>query len=354
MQNSLLAAILALWTCSAAPAQTVPSQDGAPAAKFVSGPPPIVVSPAAVDFGFIPPGAKRVATVSLQNTSTQPITLIAVQPTCACTTTTNMAGQVIPPGGSVSFDAELGASVVPGPRHATVKVLAEGYGKAVEMDVRGEVAMPLRAVPSALTPPPAGAVKSRVVVESLDRKPFRIRSSNGKPPEFLGFDPAKDEPRATYVLRCNFEGLLESEMPAFWVVETDREDCPVIGLKVRDERFATAPVMRMNEYALNLGVLQAGEPKEIAVDLKEKIEREMVVRGGGDMGLWLKGTEQLSDGTRVNLRFTPKATAVGAFVVPLQLTDGARAQPLFAFGVVRPAAPGTPSTEPAATKPANR
>ena len=78
------------------------------------------------------------------------------------------------------------------------------------------------------------------------------------------------------------------------------------------------------------------------------------VRGGGDMGLWLKGTEQLSDGTRVNLRFTPKATAAGAFVVPLQLTDGARAQPLFAFGVVRPAAPGTPATEPAATKPANR
>ena len=147
---------------------------------------------------------------------------------------------------------------------------------------------------------------------------------------------------------------MESEMPAFWVVETDREDCPVIGLKVRDERFATAPVMRMNEYALNLGVLQAGEPKEIAVDLKEKIEREMVVRGGGDMGLWLKGTEQLSDGTRVNLRFTPKATAAGAFVVPLQLTDGARAQPLFAFGVVRPAAPGTQATEPAATKPANR
>ena len=89
MRNSLLAAILALWTGLAASAQTVPPQDGTQAAKFVSGPPPIVVSPAAVDFGFIPPGSKRVATVSLQNTSTQPITLIAVQPTCACTTTTN-------------------------------------------------------------------------------------------------------------------------------------------------------------------------------------------------------------------------------------------------------------------------
>lgn len=354
MRITLLAAFLALWTGFSASAQTAAPAEAAPAAKFVPGPPPIAISPAAVDFGFIPPSAKRVATVTLQNTSKDPITLIAVQPTCACTTTTNMAGQVIPAGGSVTFEAELGASVVPGPRHATVKVLAEGFGKAVEMDVRGEVAMPLRAVPSALTPPPAGAAKSRVVVESLDRKPFRIRSSNGKPPEFLGFDPAKDEPRATYVLRCNFEGLLESEVPPFWVVETDREDCPVIGLKVRDERFATSPVMRMNEYALNLGVLQAGEPKEIALDLKEKIEREMVVRGGGDMGLWLKGTEPLSDGTRVNLRFTPKATATGAFVVSLQLSDGARMQPLYAFGVVRPAAAGAASTPPAATNPANR
>jgi ArsR family transcriptional regulator len=47
----------------------------------------------------------------------------------------------------------------------------------------------------------------------------------------------------------------------------------VIGLKVRDERFATAPVMRMNEYALNLGVLQAGEPKEIAVFDPDAVEK---------------------------------------------------------------------------------
>lgn len=297
-----------------------------------------------VDFGFIPPGEKRTVSVTVRNPSPNAVTLIAVQPTCACTTTTDMAGQVIPAGGSVQFQAELGASVVPGPRHATVKVLAEGFGRAVEMDVRGEVALPLRAVPSAITPPPNGTARSRVVIESIDRKPFRIRSSNGAAPSFLGFDPAVDAPRATYVLRCDLESIPSDRLPAYWVVETDRDDCPVLGLKVRDERFATPPVFRMHAYALNLGVLQAGEPKDVAVDLIDRIERDMVVRGGGLLSMQLLGTTPLSDGTRMMMRFTAPASARGAFVVPVQISDGARQQQVFAFGVVHaPAADAAPA-----------
>jgi len=324
-----------------------------PQVGFNSGPPPLTVTPLAVDFGFIAPGEKRKATVTLTNISSTDITLVAVQPTCACTTTTDMAGKFIPAGGSVQFDAELGASVVPGPRHATVKVLAEGFGRALEMDVRGEVALPLRAVPSSITPPENAPAKGRVVVESVDRKPFRVLTANGGAPVFMGFDPIIAAPRATYVLRYDLTAVPHDEWPAFWVVETDRVDCPVLGLKVRDQRFASAPVMRMHEYALNLGVLHAGEPKDFSVDLAETITLDMLVRGGGNMKLQLLGTAPLSDGTRMNFRITAPANALGTFVVPLQISDGARLQPLFAYGVVRAAEASKPArpTEAAAPNP---
>lgn len=304
---------------------------------FVPGPPPLEPEPLAVDFGFMTPGASRSAQIRLRNVGNQPVTIAAIQPTCTCTTTSDLAGTVVAPGESVSLDASLSGSVVPGPRKATVKILAEGFGRAIEIDVRGEVALPIRAVPAAITPPPNGPGRGRVVVESVDRRAFRVIASNGAPPEHLGFDPAKDEPRATYVIRTDLESLPRQAWPAFWVVETDHPACPVIGLKVRDERFHLKTVLRMREFALNVGVLQPDAAAEVDVDLQEALpEGASVTLPEGWQG-GVVAVESLSDGSRVRLRLQPPEPS-GPFVVPLTLRSGGREQALWMYGAVRPAA----------------
>lgn len=321
----------------------------APAAptQFIPGPPPIKLDPVAVDYGFLAPGESRKAVVSMTNAGSHPLTIVAIQPTCSCTTTTNLTGRIMEPGQLLQFDVEMGASVVPGPRHATVKILAEGFGRALEMDVKGEVALPLRAVPSFINPPPTGPAKGRLVLESIDRAPFRVISSHGMPPVFLGFDPAKDETKATYVLRYDLSSLPQQSWPPFWLIETDRKDCPVIGLKVRDDRFAIAPVLKMREYALNLGILYAGQPKDIAVDIMEPTDQGVAVKGSESLAAQVLGSAPLEDGSRIMIRVTPSASAVGPLVAPLQISIGSRSQPLHAFGVVHPAvAPAEGATPP--------
>jgi len=304
---------------------------------FVSGPPPLRPEPVALDFGFMSPGEDRTGQITLTNTSDRPVTILAIQPTCTCTTTSDLAGKVVAPGESVSLDASLSGSVVPGPRKATVKILAEGFGRALEIDVRGEVALPIRAVPAALTPPPAGPARGRMVVESVDRRPFRVVASNGAAPEYLGFDPALDEPRATYVIRTDLESLPREAWPAFWVVETDHPACPVIGLKVRDERFNLKTVFRMREFALNVGVLRPDVAAHVDVDLQESLpEGATVALPEGWRGS-VVSVEPLSDGCRVRLHLQPPEPS-GPFAVPVTLRSGGREQSLWMYGAVRPAA----------------
>jgi len=294
--------------------------------------------PVALDFGFMSPGEDRTGQITLTNTSDRPVTILAIQPTCTCTTTTSLAGTRIEPGSSARFDAKLGASVVPGPRKATVKILAEGFGQALELDVRGEVALPLRAVPSALQPPPGGPGKGRFVIESIDRKPFRVVSAGGLTPGFLGFDPARDAPKATYVLRYDLESLPRDRWPAFWVVQTDRADCPVLGLKVRDASFNRPTVLKMREYALNLGVLPVGAEREIPVDLLEPLPGETTVEASGGLSMRVVRVDPLSDGARLVLQVRPPERA-GSFVAEVRLRNGDREQVLWAYGVATEAAP---------------
>jgi hypothetical protein len=60
--------------------------------------PPIRLEPAMLDFGFIAPGTEVQGTVKLINTSQEPLTILAAQPTCKCTTLNDISGSVIQPG----------------------------------------------------------------------------------------------------------------------------------------------------------------------------------------------------------------------------------------------------------------
>jgi Protein of unknown function (DUF1573) len=340
--------VLASFAALNSPALAQAQAGGATAVQEpVSGPPPIRADPSAIDFGFIGIGESRKATVKLTNGGSAPVRILAVQASCSCTTTSDLSGREIPPGGAVTFDATLGAAMVPGPRHATIKVLADGYSRVLEVEVRGEVALSLRAVPSAITPPPQGAERGRVVVESVDRRPFTILSSNGAKPQFLGFEPGRDAPRATYVLRTDLASLPRDRWPAFWLVETDRSDCPVLGLRVRDERFNVAPVLRMREYALNLGAPSPGQSREFTLGIADALEGECTAVGSPSLAAEVISTRPVADGFEAVVRLTPSTAVTGAFNDRFELRLGVRTQVMQAYGVVRGAAAPAPAAAPA-------
>lgn len=349
LKSPILAALLAF--CAVGESLVAMAQSPAstpPARQMIPGPPTLRAEPSSVEFGFVPVGESRKATVTLTNTGSAPVRIIAVQASCACTTTSDLAGQEIPPGATATFDATLGAAPAAGPKHATIKVLAEGFERVLEVEVRAEIAESLRAVPSAITPPPNGPKVGRVVVESVDRQNFRVVSSNGGPPQFLGFDPARDAPRSTYVLRTDLSQIPEDRRPPYWLVETDRRDCPVLAVRVRDEHLSVPPVLRMRDFVAGLGVAAPGQPREVTLECLERLDGEVTVAGTARVAAELVSVTPSKDGSTVKLRLTPAAGLSGALFDRVELRAMGKVQPLQVWAVVR-----APAADPAAA-PAQR
>lgn len=107
--------------------------------------PPIELEPPILDFGFIAPKATAKGTVKLKNLGKKPLKILAVQPSCKCTTTSDLVDKEIPVGGFLPLDAELTATPMPGPKKAAIKVLVDGYARVLEFELKGETAFPVRA-----------------------------------------------------------------------------------------------------------------------------------------------------------------------------------------------------------------
>lgn len=220
---------LALAQSAFAPAA---SAQGAPAARQQQ-PSPIVVTPETVDLGIVAPGSTNPGRFILVNRGSKPIKMLSAIPNCKCTAITPVEGKVIEPGGTFELAASLAAPRVPGDKEAVVFLTFEG-APPLQAKIKGEVRLPILA-----TPPYVDAlrdvVNGTVTLKSLDGKPFSILRSGGAAPAFIGFDPAKDAPRAEYTIAWSLAGRAASDMPLWWFVWTDREDCDAIPLRVRDE-----------------------------------------------------------------------------------------------------------------------
>lgn len=227
---SAAALALAAGVAHAEPART-PVQ-GAPQAA-ARQPSTIAVAPPLVDLGVVQPGSTNPAKFVLINTGQAPVTVRAAVPNCKCTNITPVQGKVIAPGGSLEISASLAAPLIPGDKEATVSIAFDGAASVVAK-IKGEVRLPLLA-----TPPFVDALRDKtsgtIAIKALDGKPFTILESGDAPPVFVGFDPAKDPPRAEYVISWNLAGRAPEAMPLWWFVRTDRADCDAIPLRVRDE-----------------------------------------------------------------------------------------------------------------------
>ena len=304
--------------------------------------PPIEVTPAVLDLGFMAPRAGGKGTVTLKNTGTTPLTIVAVTPSCKCTTTSALAGKVIPPGGSEVFEAVLEGASMPQVHRASIKVAVDGYARVLELQLRGETAMPVRCVPSIINAVEGKPRQGRFVVESLDKKPFTICAVGGREPEFIGFSKG-DAPRAQYLVKFDLDSW-QPTFPAYLAIETDRADCPVFDIWVRSEQTIPKSTFRMKDYRINAGRIDVGGSVDLKLEMEDPGEEVLAVESGApEAQVQLLGQE-VKDGSRiVGIRVTPKSPATGLLYAPVKLYGREREQQLTLFASVR--APGAAGCE---------
>jgi len=320
---------------NAAPPSSVPStsapvaqQAAAPAADVaasadedVDGPPPLRVEPDVLDFGIVPPSVTKEGVVKLVNTGTKELEILTVQPSCKCTTLEDMSGRKIPAGGSIELRANMKAQSAPGRKGAEIKVLVDGYTQVVTVQLKQEVSLPVRVSPSYLNVVKGQPTKGRTIIESVDKQPFKICAVGGRRPNLVGFDPERDQPRNQYILDWDFErDFAPGEAKRYWLIETDREDCPLVDIFVRHESTVTLPRGPVpTDYRHTFGRKQQGSSIDFVLDVTKVAADEKIVAAASASSavkVELIGSSTEGEVTHINLRVVPNADLVGLAWVP--------------------------------------
>lgn len=233
--------------------------------------PPIRVIPRELDWGSTLPERQVEGSVQLQNISDSPLKIIAVQSSCKCTTTKDLDGQVIPPGGQVTLAATLDPQNSVGTRTTQIKVLVEGYSKVLEINARAEISRPIRVRPQYIntiinrseTNPEVGVTQQTgtLMVSSMDREPFKILSVQGRPPVY-GLRKEISAQASQHILAYDIEDFrqLDGRYQRYVVIETNREDSPLIEVLLRhkDSALDLDRQLKLRSYMLNLGRTEPG------------------------------------------------------------------------------------------------
>jgi hypothetical protein len=317
-------------------AQTTASAQDSADAEPVDGPPPLRLEPAVLDFGIIAPGKQAEGVCKLINTGTKELEVLTVQPGCKCTAITDIAGQKIPVGGSIDLKAAMTAQSAPGTKRADIKILIDGYTEVVTLGLVNEVSLPIRVSPAYLNAVKDQPQSGRIVVESIDKQPFRICSIGGKKPNLVGFDMEKDEPRSQYLVDWDFaRDFPEGVAPRYWIIETDRADCPLVDVFVRHESSLPRPSLKLTDYRHTFGRLEEGTSHEFTVDISDLPESERVITAASSSSVArveLLSSEREGSITHVKLKVTPQAGTLGVHFIPFNLYTNSKQQNVAVWG----------------------
>lgn len=250
--------------------QTADGNVGSRTNVVPSDPAPVVFDPPVVDLGYILPNQTANTIIQVRNIGAEPLKITLVKPSCTCTTLEDLTGTVIPPGESVPLTAQLKARSKPSPMTSSITFLFEGYPESSQISISAVVARPIRTVPQIFNLA-TGELSGQVVVESNDGRPFTISAANRRPPEYIGFDPATDEPRNAYVLEWDVSQYTQQTMPGWWVIETDHPECPVVDVWVRHRWNRPEGAQGRRWFVLTQHVvidgIKAGEYAEFKVEI---------------------------------------------------------------------------------------
>ncbi len=324
----------------AAPPPSASGGDASEASEPIDAAPPIRLEPEVLDFGIVGPSETKEGVVKLVNTGDRPLEVLTVQPSCKCTTIDDISGQVIPAGGFIELRSAMKAQSAPGIKKAEMKVLIDGYTQVVNIQLRNEVSLPVRVSPAILNCVKGQPQSGRIVLESIDGKPFKVCSIGGKPVRFIGFDPASDELRSMYAVEWDLaRDFPDGNMPRHWMIETDRADCPLVDVYIRHESTLPRPVLRLTDYRHSFGRIEQGESAEFVVDVTDLPEGERIATAASSSSaakVELVGTSAEGNTTHMTFRVTPAVDTLGVQYIPFTIYTTSRQQQLAVWGQVVP------------------
>lgn len=327
----------------AAPARPAAPKAPAQPAGPQSTPGPIVADPPAIDFGIVGPGAQVNGTVKLHNPLDRPVKVTKATPSCQCTGV-DIEGKEIPAKGHLEFPISIKMSTAPVKKFATLTILIEELKQVIVINLSGEVALAIRATPGFLDVqqkmnlPPNGTF----TIAAADGKPFSVIAVQGQTPSFVGFDPSKDAPRASYTLAYDFSENMKpgstKPVPPYLLVETDREDCPIVDLRVRHETTQLKPKLHVTGYRSSCGRITPGGSGEFELEI-EKMGTQRIT---GVKSLWPEATVELVEqnadnhgNVSIRVKVTPPASFRGLLFFPVELSAGALTSRQLVIGSVR-------------------
>jgi len=226
-----------------------------------SGLPPISLDPDLVELGDMMPNTKKSGTLTLTNVGDEPIRILALRSTCACTVP-GIESDIVAPKESITIALELDAKSATGPNQRYIMALFEGYQQPVQLIVQADVNYGIRT--RVTYDPPGQSRVATIQLQSTDESvPFRIISAGGEAPVFVGgFDPSKDEPRTKYTIRQDYSMYASEQLPRWFLIETDHPtsaviDVPVPNYEIQPERQRHR--FNVSESRLVFGQMHAGE-----------------------------------------------------------------------------------------------
>ncbi|MCA9284065.1 MAG: DUF1573 domain-containing protein [Phycisphaerales bacterium] len=319
---------------------------------------PVQVEPPLKDFGLVGPSVKLPTTFILRNVGSEPLRLGAAVPSCKCTTIEGLVGNVIPPGGTLELPATMEAPSTPGVKEAKIMLAFAGFNKPVLAHLKCEVGLPI-VVEEEFVDALKGVTSGQLTVKSRDGKPFRILTSNGEPPEFVGFDPAKDEPRNSYVVKWSVAGWPHENMRLWWILETDRPGCEILPARIRHEWTGSrADPGRgdrkwiFKEQMVSADAMTPGKPKSLTIDIENSEPKAGPNKPASlDQGFrhvtsvrsldpnavakLVKVTPKGTDETEVEIEFVVKPGFTGMLYAPVMVTTTTGEHPIAVVASVR-------------------
>ena len=346
-----LAALVGPVWASVAQAPSPGGSAPAPAAQAA-----VVVEPPVIDFGRVAPGSRHPARFMVRNVSSAPVTVARAMPSCKCTDLSDIVGRTIAPGAAIELTATLAVPGSPGQKDAEVLIALQGIPGVGRARMQADVTMPVRVEP-AYVDALKGVQEGEIRVSSVDGAPFRVTAAGGRAPAFVGFDPAVDAPRAEYRLRWRMQELGSPALPQWWVIDTDRADCPQVPLRIRHEttgaRFDPARTTRfwfVPESIVLAGRVRPGTPVELRTTIEHlnpaaqgrvtnpawSQVRGVTVPGGEGTAELVSATPRGDSFVDLVFRFAAAPGRQGPMYVPVMIETATGRGPVFVAATVVP------------------
>jgi len=331
----LLVASLAIVAAAFAPtpgrAQTPPAVNRPAVAAPASG--PILADPPGVDFGVVRPETVVETKIRLINPLDRPVTITRAIPSCQCTTI-DMQGKTIPARGSLEMPMSMKTAKSVGKRSANISLAFGGLTQVLMVTIECEVALPIRAEPPFLDALAPERMRGTFTLAAQDGRPFRVLSVDGKPPVAVGGEAGDRAPKERVTLAYD---LTVGPVPKYLVVETDRDDCPLVDLRVRHETTRISPPFKVGEFRSTAGRIRPGGRGTFELEIKNMgAGRPVTVRSlSPDATVTLVGQKPDPANVLLEVEVAPRAGFEGLLAFPVEIVAGGQRYEHLVYASVR-------------------